>query len=332
MNLTLFHVMSGSEEVRQAMSYLVGKVAIVTGAGRGIGRGEALMLASQGAAVVVNDIGSSPDGQGEDAGPAAAVVAEIVAAGGRAILDGNDISTWAGGEMVVKRALAEFGRLDILVCNAGIVRDRMIFKMAESEWDAVVAVHLKGHVSPTRFAGEYWRGVAKDTGKPSGGRIVYTSSHVGLFGGNIGQSNYGAAKAGIALLGVAVARELAPYGVTVNTICPAAKSRLVEDAFPGFGDPPAKGFDSMHPDNIGPFVAYLCSDSAADISGQTFAVTGGFVELLQGWSSAASIDKGDRWTVDELIDRVPELFGDRPTGPTVNMGDLLTVSPDAKAP
>jgi NAD(P)-dependent dehydrogenase (short-subunit alcohol dehydrogenase family) len=302
------------------MGYLDGKVAIVTGAGRGIGRGEALMLAAEGAAVVVNDLGSSNDGQGEDIGPAADVVAEIAAAGGRAVVDGSDISTWAGGETVVKRALAEFGRLDILVCNAGIVRDRMIFKMAESEWDAVIAVHLKGHVSPTRFAGEHWRRVAKETGKPSGGRIVYTSSHVGLFG-NVGQTNYAAAKAGIALLGVAVARELAPYGVTVNSICPGAKTRLVEATFPGFGDPPAEGFDPMHPDNVGPFVAYLCSDSAAHISGQTFGVTGGYVELLQGWSSVASIDKGDRWTVDELIDRVPEVFGDRPTGPSANLFD-----------
>lgn len=303
------------------MGYLDGKVAIVTGAGRGIGRGEALMLAAEGAAVVVNDLGSANGGQGRDTGPAAEVVAEITAAGGRAVVDGSDISTWAGGEAVVGRALAEFGRLDILVCNAGIVRDRMVFNMAESEWDAVVAVHLKGHMSPTRFASEHWRCLAKETGKPSGARIVYTSSHVGLFG-NVGQANYAAAKAAIALLGLAVARELAPYGVTVNTICPGAKTRLVDAAFPDFGDPPAEGFDSLHPDNIGPFVAYLCSDSAAHISGQTFGVNGGSVELLQGWSSVASIDKGDRWTVEELVKRVPEVFGDRPTGPPANLSDL----------
>jgi NAD(P)-dependent dehydrogenase (short-subunit alcohol dehydrogenase family) len=303
------------------MGHLEGKVAIVTGAGRGIGRSEALLLAAEGAAVVVNDLGSSNDGQGSDLGPAGEVVAEIEALGGRGAVDGHDISSWEGGEAVVRRAIDTFGRLDILVCNAGIARDRMIFNMTEDDWDAVIRVHLKGHVAPTRFASEYWRAQSKANNAPVGGRLVFTSSHVGLFG-NVGQANYGAAKAAIALLGASLARELARYGVTVNTICPGAKTRLVEASFPGLGDAPAKGFDAMSPDNVAPMVAYLCSDAAALTSGQVFGVNGGSVELLDGWTSVGTIDKGERWTVSELVDRLPELFGDRPTGPPANLSDL----------
>ena len=303
------------------MGLLQDKVAIVTGAGRGIGRSEALLLAAEGAAVVVNDLGTSNDGHGADIGPAADVVAEIEALGGRAVTDGNDISTWAGGEAVVRRAIDEFGRLDILVCNAGIVRDRMIFNMAEDEWDAVIRVHLKGHIAPTRFASQHWRELSKTTGQPSGGRIVFTSSHVGLFG-NVGQVNYGAAKAGIALLGISVARELEPYGVTVNTICPGAKTRLVASAFPDFGEAPEAEFDALSPDNIGPLVGFLASDAAAHVSGQVFGVNGGSVELLHGWTSVNAIDKGGRWTVSELSARCGELFGDCSTGPPANLTDL----------
>jgi NAD(P)-dependent dehydrogenase (short-subunit alcohol dehydrogenase family) len=297
----------------EIMGHLDGKVAIVTGAGRGIGRDEALLLAAEGAAVVVNDLGSANDGQGADAQPAHQVVSEIEAAGGRAVVDGSDISTWEGGEAVVQRALDAFGRLDILVCNAGIVRDRMVFNMSEEEWDAVIRVHLKGHMAPTRFATAYWREQAKANGGTAGGRIVFTSSHVGLYG-NVGQVNYGAAKAGIAGLGLAVAREMERYGVTVNVICPMARTRLVDQALLALTDTATGDFDSMDPANIAPVVAYLGSDEAAHISGQFFGLTGGTVELLQGWSTGATIAKDGRWTVGELIARSTELFGDRPTG------------------
>jgi NAD(P)-dependent dehydrogenase (short-subunit alcohol dehydrogenase family) len=301
------------------MGQHAGKVAIVTGAGRGIGRSEALLLAAEGAAVVVNDLGVATDGRGPDPGPASAVAAEIRAAGGRSTTDGNDISTWRGGEAVVRQAIDTFGRLDILVCNAGIARDRMIFNLEEDDWDAVMRVHAKGHVAPLRFASAYWRERAKAAGGPADGRVVLTSSHIGLFG-NAGQSAYGAAKAAITLLGITAARELARYGVTVNTICPGAKTRLVEAMFPG--DAPEDGFDPLSPDNIAPLVAYLCSADAAHISGQVFGINGGTVELLQGWTSAATIDIGRRWTVDELTDRLDQLFGDRPTGPPDLLSDL----------
>jgi NAD(P)-dependent dehydrogenase (short-subunit alcohol dehydrogenase family) len=301
------------------MGHLEGKVAIVTGAGRGIGRSEALLLAAEGAAVVVNDLGSATDGRGSDLGPASDVAAEIEAAGGRSTSDGNDISTWKGGEAVVRHAIDTFGRLDILVCNAGIVRDRMIFNLEEDDLDTVIRVHVKGHVAPARFASSYWREQAKVTGASVDGRLVFTSSHVGLFG-NAGQLTYGAAKAAIAMLGITTAKELARYGVTVNTICPGAKTRLVEALFPE--DAPAEGFDPLSPDNIAPLVAYLCTEDAAHISGQVFGINAGSVELLQGWASAGTIDIGRRWTVDELTDRLPELFGDRSPGPPTKLSDL----------
>jgi NAD(P)-dependent dehydrogenase (short-subunit alcohol dehydrogenase family) len=308
------------------MDHLVGKVAIVTGAGRGIGRDEALFLAAEGAAVVVNDLGTTNEGQGEDVQPAHLVAAEIEAAGGTAIVDGSDISTWAGGESVIQSALDTYGRLDILVCNAGIVRDRMVFNMAEDEWDAVIRVHLKGHMAPTRFATAYWREQSKATGRPAGGHIVLTSSHVGLFG-NVGQANYAAAKAGIAAFGLCVAQEMARYGVSVNVICPTARTRLadptvIEAAFPGFGTAPSAGFDPLDPANIAPMVAYLSSDEAQHISGQVFGLNGGSVDLMQGWSTAATVASDGRWTVADLAARSSELFGDRRTGPLEPMLDV----------
>jgi NAD(P)-dependent dehydrogenase (short-subunit alcohol dehydrogenase family) len=305
------------------MGHLDGKVAVVTGAGRGIGRSEALLLAAEGAAVVVNDLGSSTDGRGSDIGPASDVAAQIRAAGGRSTSDGNDISTWQGGEAVVRNAIDTFGRLDILVCNAGIARDRMVFNLEEDDWDAVIRVHVKGHVAPTRFASAYWREQAKASGASVDGRLVYTSSHIGLFG-NSGQLAYGAAKAAIALLGISTATELARYGVTVNTICPGAKTRLVEALFPG--EPPQEGFDPLSPDNIAPLVAYLCTEDAANISGQVFGINAGSVELLQGWTSAGTIDIGRRWTVDGLTERLPELFADRASGPPTALSDLYDLS------
>jgi NAD(P)-dependent dehydrogenase (short-subunit alcohol dehydrogenase family) len=301
------------------MEHLVGKVAIVTGAGRGIGRDEALFLAAEGAAIVVNDLGVENDGQGSNAQPAHQVAEEIEAAGGTAIVDGSDISTWAGGESVVQNALNAYGRLDILVCNAGIVRDRMVFNMAEEEWDAVIRVHLKGHMAPTRFATAYWREQSKATGKPAGGRLVLTSSHVGLFG-NVGQVNYAAPKAGIAAFGLSVAHEMARYGVSVNIICPTARTRLadpavIEAAFPGLSTAPETGFDPLDPANIAPMVAFLCSDEASHISGQVFGLNGGSVDLMHGWSTAATISSESRWTVADLAARSSELLGDARTEP-----------------
>lgn len=295
------------------MGKLDGKVAIVTGGARGVGRGEAMLLAQEGAAVVVNDLGGEWDGTGRDERAAQVVVDEITAAGGKAAANYDDVADWEGGQRLVQQAIDTFGRLDILVCNAGILRDRTIFNTSESEWDDVIRVHLKGHFVPTRFATEYWRAQAKATGQPVGGRVVFTASEAGLYG-NGGQSNYSAAKAGIASMGIVVGREMARYGVTCNTICPRARTRLTEGTFGAFGV--AEGnFDVWDPDNVAPWVVFLCTDEAAHISGQTFCVGGGTVELMQGWNTANRIDKPARWGIDELAKAQIDLFGDRPTDP-----------------
>jgi NAD(P)-dependent dehydrogenase (short-subunit alcohol dehydrogenase family) len=291
------------------MGALDGKVAIVTGAGRGIGRGEALLLAREGARVVVNDLGGEWDGTGRDTRPAQLVVDEITAAGGEAVANYDDVADYAAAERMVRQAIDTFGSLDILVNNAGILRDRMIFNMSEEEWDAVIRVHLKGHFAPTRHACAYWREKAKERGSAAG-RIVCTSSTSGLLG-NPGQSNYGAAKAGIAAFAQIVAMEMARYGVTCNAIAPAARTRLTERTF---GEIKAEGpFDEWDPENVAPLVAYLVSDAAAGISGQVFYVSGGTVQLYQGWGPVAEARKEGRWTVAELAAEVPKLFGDRPT-------------------
>jgi NAD(P)-dependent dehydrogenase (short-subunit alcohol dehydrogenase family) len=293
---------------------LEGKVAIVTGGARGIGRGEAMLLARQGASVVVNDLGGSRDGTGHDQSPAQLVVDEIAAFGGRAVANCDDVASWVGGSRLLQQAIETFGGLDILVCNAGIVRDRMVFNMSEEEWDAVLGVHLSGHFVPTRFATAYWREQAKMLGRSVGGRIVYTSSHAGLYG-NEGQVNYSAAKAGILAMGLVVAREMARYGVTVNTICPGGRTRLSEATLANIANPPDEGFDQLDPDNVAPWVVYLCTDAAEHISGQTFSVVGGTVELLQGWQPVSRIERDGRWTVEELLGASNELFGDRSTQP-----------------
>ena len=271
-----------------------GKVAIVTGAGRGLGRGEALLLAQEGAAVVVNEL---------DAEAGQAVVDEITKAGGTALLHTQDCSDMAGAESLVQLATDELGGLDALVNNAGIVRDRTIVKMSEAEWDAVIKVHLKGHFAPTHYACSWW----KEQGKP--GRVVCTASTSGLLG-NFGQTNYGAAKAGIAAFANIVSMEMARYGVTCNEIAPAARTRMTEGAYGDtIRDLPAGEFDFWDPDNVAPMVVYLCSDASAHISGKTFGVQGNVVELYQPWTSFAEIvNDGGRWDPSALAERVDSLF------------------------
>src|SRR5437868_12052341 len=247
------------------MPDLSGKVAIVTGAGRGIGRSPALALAAAGARVVVNDLGGGLAGEGSDATPAQQVVEEIRAAGGEAIANGENVADFAGAGRMVQQAIDELGRLDILVNNAGILRDRMIVNMSEEEWDSVIAVHLKGHFAPTQHAAAYWREQSK-AGEEMRARVICTASPSGVFG-NVGQANYGAAKAGIAGFTVIVAQELGRYGVTVNCIAPNARTRMTESAF---GELPsaADGFDPLAPANNSPIVVALCADEAQAITGQ----------------------------------------------------------------
>lgn len=302
-----------------------GKVAIVTGGARGVGRGHAMLLAAEGAKVVVNDFGGSWDGVGEDPRPAAQVVEEIKAAGGEAVANHGDVADWQDGQDLVNQAIDSYGGLDILVCNAGILRDRTCFNMAEDEWDSVMRVHGKGHFVPTRFATAYWRQKGKESGQPVGGRIVYTASEAGLFG-NGGQINYSAVKAGIAAMGIVVSREMTKYGVTANTICPRARTRMTEGTFGAFKVEEGE-FDAWHPDNIAPWVAYLCSDEAGHITGQTFVVGGGEVQLMQGWTSVNAIRKDGRWTIDELTKASGELFGDRSSDTPPFAMDISSVLP-----
>lgn len=295
------------------MTRLTGKVAIVTGAARGIGRGHAMLLAEQGASVVVNDLGGEWDGSGADERPAQLAVDEIVAAGGQAVANYDDVSDWEGGQRLINQAIETFGGLDILICNAGILRDRMTFNMTEEEWDAVIKVHLKGHFVPIRWASAYWRERNKESGQPVNGRIVMTSSESGLFA-NPGQLNYDAAKSGIATMAIVLAKELVRYGVTVNAIAPRARTRLTENTF-GSRPSNTEDFDARDPDNVAPWVVWLCSDAAAHITGQNFVVGGGTVQLVSGWEVESKIDKPGRWTLDELDERWRDLFGDRPTAP-----------------
>lgn len=299
------------------MARLTGKVAVVTGAARGIGRGHAMLLAEQGASVVVNDLGGEWDGTGADQRPAQLAVDEIVAAGGQAVANYDDVSDWEGGQRLVNQAIETFGGLDILICNAGILRDRMTFNMTEEEWDAVIRVHLKGHFVPVRWAAAYWRERNKETSQLVNGRVVLTSSESGLFA-NPGQLNYDAAKSGIATMAIVLAKELARYGVTVNAIAPRARTRLTENTF---GSRPVEGdFDARDPDNVAPWVVWLCTEAAGHVNGQNFVVGGGTVQLVSGWRVESAIEKDQRWTLDELDDRWRELFGDRPTAPPARPG------------
>jgi NAD(P)-dependent dehydrogenase (short-subunit alcohol dehydrogenase family) len=291
------------------MGHLDGMTAIVTGAGRGIGRGEALLLAAEGAAVVVNDLGTTLDGHGNDVSVAQTVVEEIVAAGGRAVASTDDVASWQGAERLVATAVDTFGDLNVVVNNAGVVRDRMSFNMEEADFDLVLRVHVKGHFAVTRFAAAHWRARAK-AGQPVHGRVINTTSEAGLWG-TPGQANYAAAKGAIAAMTLTLAREYERFGVTVNAIAPRARTRMTETLGAPLGNPSGDGFDDWHPDNIAPVVAWLASEAAAGVSGQVFVVTGGRVHLLQGFTELSSITKDDRWTVEELIARQGDLFAGR---------------------
>jgi NAD(P)-dependent dehydrogenase (short-subunit alcohol dehydrogenase family) len=297
---------------------LAGKVAIVTGAGRGIGRAHALALAEAGANVVVNDLGAALSGEGQDATPAQQVVGEIKAAGGEAAGSGENVADFAGAERMIQQAIDEFGRLDILVNNAGILRDRMLVNMTEDEWDAVIGVHLKGHFAPTRHAAAYWRERSK-AGDDVKGRVINTSSPSGVFG-NVGQLNYGAAKAGIVGFTLIAAQELQRYGVTVNAIAPNARTRMTEAAF-GEIPTPEDGFDPADPANNSPIVVALCADEAQDITGQVFFIYGGVVNMLSGWEAGELFASDERWDPDallqELRDRLPN--GAAPPGMLASM-------------
>ena len=293
------------------MTHLDGRVAIVTGAGRGIGRGEALALAAQGAKVIVNDLGGAWDGQGTDKRPATAVVQEIVERGGVAAANFDDVTDPDGAEHLVGQALDAFGRLDILVNNAGILRDGMVFSIDPKDWSEVINMHLMGHFLPTRAASQYWRAESK-AGRVSHRAIINTTSESGLFG-NAGQSNYDAAKMGIVAFTVAVARETAKYGVTANAIAPRARTRLTTTTFENSGRASefatqASTFDAMDPENIAPFVTFLATDMAADVTAQTFIVCGGAVAHVKLPQVSDIVFKQGKWTVDELADRRDELF------------------------
>jgi NAD(P)-dependent dehydrogenase (short-subunit alcohol dehydrogenase family) len=282
------------------------RVVIVTGAGRGIGRAHALAFAAEGALVVVNDVGVALDGSATGDGPADQVVAEIEALGGKAVANTDDVADFSGAQRLVQTALDNFGRLDVLVNNAGFVRDRMLVNLSEDEWDAVIRVHLKGHFAPMRHAAEYWRAEAK-AGRTPTARVINTSSGAGLLG-SVGQVNYSAAKAGIAGLTVVAAAELGRYGVTVNAIAPSARTRMTEEVFAQTMARPEEGFDAMAPENISPLVVWLGSAESAAVTGRVFEVEGGKVSLAQAWRHGPAVDKGEQWEPAELGPAVADLL------------------------
>jgi NAD(P)-dependent dehydrogenase (short-subunit alcohol dehydrogenase family) len=291
------------------MGLLDGRVAIITGAGRGIGREHALLFAAEGAKVVVNDLGGNLDGSSSEGTPAEQVVAEIKAMGGEAVANHDDITDWEGGQRLINTAIETFGDLHVLVNNAGILRDRVLVNLSEDDWDAVIKVHLKGHFVPTRHAATYWREQAKQ-GKQVKACIINTSSTSGLIG-NVGQSNYGAAKSGIASFSVIIAEELGRYGVRVNAIAPAARTRMTEST-PGLSDvvkAPTDGatFDAWDPANISPLVAALAVEDCP-ATGEVFFVQGGTVRRFQNWTMKETLEKNERWTVADLSAELPKLL------------------------
>jgi len=283
-----------------------GRVAIVTGAGRGLGREHALELARQGAKVVVNDLGTSGAGEGASSGPAEEVVALIEEMGGEAVANADDVADFEGARRMVAQAVETFGALDVLVNNAGFLRDRMLVNTSEGEWDAVVRVHLKGHFAPLRHAASYWRDEAK-AGRPRAARIINTSSGAGLQG-SIGQGTYSAAKAGIAGLTLVAAAELGRYGVTVNALAPAARTRMTEAAFAETMARPDSGFDAMDPANVSPVVAWLASEDSGDVTGRVVEVEGGRICVEEGWRHGPARDLGRRWEAAEVGGAVRELL------------------------
>ena len=291
------------------MGILDGKVAIVTGAGRGIGREHALLLAREGAAVMVNDLGGDGHGEGQDLTPAQEVAAEIEAAGGRAAVNGGNVADWKAAEELVGQTIATYGRLDILVNNAGILRDRMAFNMSEEEWDAVVNVVLKGSFAPARFAATYWREQFKQSGQPVNGSIINTASESGLYG-NAGQANYASAKIALTALTVVFARELERAGVRANAIAPVAATRLLGTVMAQRDPVPEGQVDPMAPSQISPLVVWLSSDLAKDVNGQVFAVSGTRIQVVQGFHPVTEIQSGgEHWTISAIEARRKELLG-----------------------
>lgn len=288
------------------MGLLDGKVAIVTGAGRGIGREHSIALAKEGAKIIVNDLGGSTAGEGADTTPAQSVVDEIKALGGDAAANYGNVADFNQAKEMVQQAVDEFGRLDILVNNAGILRDRMLVSMTEDEWDAVIAVHMKGHFAPTHHAANYWREQSK-AGNAINGRVVNTSSPSGVFG-NVGQTNYGAAKAGIAAFTIIAAQELGRYGVTVNCLAPNARTRMTENIFAGM-EAKENEYDPLDPANISPVVVALCADEAQSITGQCFFIYGNSVNVLKPWEPGTLVRKdNDFWDPKELLGKLTETF------------------------
>ncbi|WCD96468.1 3-oxoacyl-ACP reductase [Streptomyces sp. HUAS 31] len=303
---------------------LEGLSAVVTGAGRGLGRAEALELARLGAAVVVNDFGQpGRDGSGEaSAGPAEEVAAEIRAAGGKALSHTGDVADFRQAGELIRLAIAEFGKLDVLVNNAGILRDRMVFSMTEDEWDSVIRVHLKGHFNTTHFAAAHWRERSKAAGGAVYGRIVNTSSEAFL-AGSAGQPNYAAAKGGIVGLTTSTALALAKYGVTANAICPRARTRMTEDVFAGL-ERPEGGLDPLAPEHVAPLVGYLASPAAARVNGQLLVVHGGMVAVVERPRVAAKFDsKQDTFTYDELDALLTAHYAQQPAGETFAAAEVL---------
>lgn len=285
------------------------RVVIVTGAGRGLGRAHALAFAAEGAKVVVNDLGASLGGDGTDLSPAQEVVNEITAAGGEAIVNGDDVSDWDAAGSMVEQAIETFGGLDTVVCNAGIVRDRMLANMTIDEWDAVIRVHLRGMFCPVRHAIGHWRDMSK-AGTPVDARIVTTSSGAGIYG-SVSQGNYAAAKAGIATFTLTAAAELGRYGVMANSIAPAARSRMTEDAFAEMMKKPESGFDAMDPANVSPLVVWLGSGEC-NVTGRMFETEGGKLSVADGWQRGNVFDKGERWAPDEIGAIVTDLIEGAP--------------------
>ncbi|MFE6332580.1 SDR family oxidoreductase [Streptomyces sp. NPDC057798] len=288
-----------------------GRVVVVTGAGRGLGRAHALAFAAEGARVVVNDLGVGLDGTPDPEGPAGRVVEEIRSAGGEAVAHGGDIATTAGATSLIRTALDTYGRLDTLVNNAGFLRDRMLVNLDEEEWDAVVRVHLTGHFLPLKHAAAHWRAEAK-AGRAPTARIVNTSSGAGLLGA-VGQGNYSAAKAGILALTLVAAAELGRYGVQVNAIAPAARTRMTERTFADTMAVPASGFDAMAPENVSPLVVWLGSAASAGVTGRVFEAEAGRITVMEGWRRGPTADKGARWGAREAGETVMKLLGEAET-------------------